>query len=246
MSYKELYERVGKLHGWDFSKIKYTCADNSEFKYFDEINRVIKNTDLVLDIGTGGGEKVLKHLHDFGFLIGIDNCLAMICKANENLTHYPNKRVCFLQMSSAKLKFPEEFFNIILARHACINSKEIYRCLKHGGYLFSEDIDESDCLELKRLFGRGQGFTVKEKLVERIKKDLANYKFSFQVYDIVQDEYYKTEDDLLFLLSNTPIIPNFGNSATDFEKLEKYITANKTEKGIHLKRRLFGIIARKI
>ena len=245
MSYKKLYDRVGKLHGWDFSKIQYTCVDNSEFKYFEEINKVLRKTDLVLDVGTGGGEKALKYLNECGFLIGIDNCEAMVAKANENLKDYPDKRACFLLMSSARLKFPEGFFDVILVRHSCISARENYRCLKNGGYMFSEDIDETDCLELKKLFGRGQGFTTKEKLASRTKKDLEKCNFDFRIYEIIQNEFYKTADDLLFLLYNTPIIPNFGKNEHDFEMLEKYIAKNTTEKGIYLNRRLFGIIARK-
>ena len=176
-------------------------------------------------------------------LIGIDSSVEMINTANNNRRNHTNKRVKFFKMSGSDLEFPNEFFDVILARHSIINAREINKCLKTGGYFFSEDIDEDDCKELKQIFGRGQGFSVKEKLITRYKNNLSKYGFDFDIYPIVQDEYYKTEDDILFLLSNTPIIPNFGKKTDDYIKLKKYINDNTTEKGIHLKRRLFGIKA---
>lgn len=57
--------------------------------------------------------------------------------------------------------------------------------------------------------------------------------------------YYNTEEDLLFLLRNTPIIPNFGEEKNDYKKFNEYIEKYKTNKGILLERKLFGIRARK-
>ena len=76
----------------------------------------------------------------------------------------------------------------------------------------------------------------------KIKSNITNDKFKqIEFYDIIQNEYYKTEEDLLFLLNNTPIIPEFGKIQGDYEKFRKYVKKNSTEKGIVLIRRLFGI-----
>ena len=76
----------------------------------------------------------------------------------------------------------------------------------------------------------------------KIKEEIVNEKFKrIEFYDIIQNEYYKTEEDLLFLLSNTPIIPEFGKIQGDHEKFRKYVEKNITDKGILLNRRLFGI-----
>lgn len=53
---KEFYDKIGKIIGWNFSKIKYNVIDNSKFKYFNEINK-ISCDKLILDIGTGRWRK---------------------------------------------------------------------------------------------------------------------------------------------------------------------------------------------
>jgi len=237
---REFYDKIGKTIGWDFSTMKYDVVDNSEFKYFEEINKNISENTILLDIGTGGGEKLTKCISNKCLLkIGTDFSKEMIKHANNN---NKDNKIRFVEMNSQKIEFPKEFFDIITARHTPFNLVEVYNALKKNGLFFSEQIDENDCKELKELFGRGQGFNVECKLIDKIKSDITKDKFKqIEFYDIIQNEYYKTEEDLLFLLNNTPIIPEFGKIQDDYEKFRKYVEKNNTEKGIVLIRRLFGI-----
>ena len=50
---------------------------------------------------------------------------------------------------------------------------------------------------------------------------------------------------LKFLLNNTPIIPDFGKIEKDYEKFNNYVEKNKTDKGIYLKRILYGLKVKK-
>lgn len=49
----------------------------------------------------------------------------------------------------------------------------------------------------------------------------------------------------MYLLLNTPIIMNFLEKKDDDRKFNEYVNKYKTDKGILLRRRLFGIIATK-
>lgn len=237
---KEFYNKIGKIIGWDFSQIKYDVIDNSKFQYFDEINNNISEDTLLLDIGTGGGEKLSNLISNNCLMkIGTDFSEEMIKIAKNN---NKNKKICFFEMDSDKLNFPNEFFDIITARHTPFNMKEVIRLLKKDGLFFSEQIDEDDCKELKELFGRGQGYNEKCKLIDKIKEDIKkNDLKQIDFYDIIQEEYYKAEEDLLFLLNNTPIIPDFGKIKGDYANFNNYVERNSTDKGIRLNRRLFGI-----
>ena len=239
---KEFYNKIGKLIGWDFSMLKYELIDNSDFKYFDEINKQVTGESILLDIGTGGGEKLTRLISNNCLLkIGTDFSKEMIKTANEN---NKNNRIKFFKMDSEKIKFPDDFFDIICARHTPFKFNEIVRLLNDNGTFFSEQIDEDDCKSLKELFGRGQGYNEKIKLVDKLKETAKQNNFkSTEFFDITQQEYYKTDDDLLFLLKNTPIIPNFGEEKSDYKKFNEYVEKNKTEKGILLERKLFGIKA---
>jgi hypothetical protein len=240
---KAFYNKIGKTIGWDFSMLQCEMIDNSKFQYFDEINKNCQNK-TVLDIGTGGGEKALQNIKNAKFLVGTDFSSEMIKKANQNAES--RNDVKFVMMDSNKIQFPNGFYDVVCARHTPFNAEEVYRTLSNSGMLFSEQVDEDDCLELKEIFGRGQGYKESPKLIDKIKTDLGKCNFSkTDFYDIIQDEYYKTEEDLLFLLNNTPIIPNFGKEANDYEKFNTYVNKYTTDKGIYLKRRLFGVIVKK-
>lgn len=241
---QKFYDKIGKIIGWDFSKMKYNVIDESKFKYFEEINKNITDETILLDLGTGGGEKLINLVSNNCLLkIGTDFSEEMIKSANNN-SKEKKLPIRFIKMDSEILNFPDEFFNIICARHTPFAINEIYRILKKGGLFFSEQIDEDDCIELKKVFNRGQGYNDKIKLVNKIKEDFEKFDFKeVNFFDILQEEYYKTEEDLLFLLNNTPILPNFGNVIGDYEKFNQYTEKYKTEKGILLNRKLFGIKA---
>lgn len=237
---KEFYNKIGKTIGWDFSNMKYDVIDNSKFQYFDEINKNMNEKMILLDIGTGGGEKLSNLItNDCMLKIGTDFSEEMIKSANKN---NKNPKIRFFEMDSDNINFPNNFFDIITARHTPFNINEIWRLLKEKGVFYSEQVDEDDCNELKELFGRGQGYKVEHKLIDKIKEEISECKFKcVEFYDIVQEEYYKTEEDLLFLLNNTPIIEKFGKVNNDYEKFNIYVKENASEKGICLKRKLFGI-----
>ena len=72
--------------------------------------------------------------------------------------------------------------------------------------------------------------------------------------EILQNEYYETEQDLMALLLKAPILDDFSEvNNEDFEHkprieqdiFEAYVKKYKTEKGILLKRVLYGIVAKK-
>ncbi len=246
--YEDLYKRVGKLQGWDFSKIKYEEECHADYNYIEEINKHITSNSLVLDVGTGGGERVLKQFNNAGFVFGIDNCDEMIETARKNLSKCLDKRVQFIKMDSSNIEFPNGIFDIVCSRHCWDNPYRAYELLKKEGMYFSEDIENDDCIELKEVFGRGQCFNEKVRLQDKILEILINSGFEKQniiLYQININEYYKTEDDLMYLLLNTPIIMNFLEKKDDDRKFNEYVNKYKTDKGILLKRRLFGIIATK-
>lgn len=248
-TYEDFYRRVGKLQGWDFSKLRYEVEDNSEFNYFSTINNACNENTVLLDVGTGGGEKILRNLKLGVNLVGIDNCKEMIERANENLKLYPERQARFLLMDVKNLEFKDNTFDIVCSRHCWDNPKQAYRLLKKSGKYIAEEIEVEDCLELKKLFGRGQNFnrtdTNEDSTVRALmaggfqRKDIKTYK-------IRQSEYYKTEDDLLYLLMNTPILMDFLKVKGDETKFRKYVSQNTFDNGILLKRKLIGVVAEKL
>ena len=246
------YEKIGN---WQFNQIKCKTETLTNWNFYQKIKENTSKKSLCLDLGTGGGEKLLRNYPNVGMIIGTDFSKNMIKTAKENAKKYPDKKVKFTQMNNLKMTFPTETFDLISARHTIINAQQIYDCLVHGGVLVIEGIDKKDCWEIKELFGRGQAYNDKISISEKDYYDLKKAGFkNIEKVEILQNEYYETKEDLLALLLKTPILDEFSEVNNEslehkliIEKnlLEEYINKFQTEKGILLKRVLYGIVAKK-
>ena len=245
MKEKDFYGEIGN---WDFSMINYTVEKLTDWDMYKEISSYTDENSLCLDLGTGGGEKAIKYYPKVGMLVATDFSEEMIKTAKSNLKG--KKRIKFAQMDNLKINFPDEIFNLVSARHTVINAKEIYRVLEHDGVVVIEGIDKGDCIELKDVFKRGQEY-YDEKAISQIDyEDLVNAGFKIiKRVEIFENEYYKTKEDLMALLLKTPIINDFSDThyknEIEEELLDKYVKENTTDKGILLKRKLYGIVAQK-
>ena len=246
------YERIGN---WDFSQIKCKTENLTNWDFYEKIRENTNEKSLCLDLGTGGGERVLKSYPDVGMIIATDFSEEMIKTAKENAKKYPNKRVKFTKMNNLEMTFPKETFDLISARHTIINAKQIYESLVPGGTIVIRGVDKKDCWEIKEIFGRGQAYNDEIAISEKDYSDLKEAGFEdIEKVEILQNEYYETEDDLMALLLKTPILDDFSEikneefeHRTIVEKnlFDEYVKRYKTEKGILLKRVLYGIIAKK-
>ena len=118
-----------------------------------------------------------------------------------------------------------------------------------------EGIDKKDCWEIKEIFGRGQAYNDEISISEKDYYDLKKAGFkNIEKVEILQNEYYETKEDLVALLLKTLILDDFSESNNErFEHkptiennlLEECINKFQTEKGILLKRVLYGIVAKK-
>jgi len=243
--YKQFYNKVGKMNGWDFSKVK-CLSDEKQWNLYEEAVKICKKSDLLLDIGTGGGEAILEMAESALLLVGIDQSASMIEAAakNCNLAGKPNVR--FLLMDAEKLNFPTHFFNIVSCRHSPFYAREVAKVLAEDGVFLTQQVGENDKLNLKEAFGRGQANgTPAGTLLQQYISELRDAGFAdIQSFEYQVTEYYQTAEDLIFLLKHTPIIPNFGYTASDFEILQQFIAANQCEKGIKTNAARFGIIAK--
>jgi methyltransferase len=249
------FKRYEEIGNWNFSDIKYTVEQNSDWDFYKEISKYSKSNSLILDLGTGGGEKALAQMPDVGMIIATDFSPKMIETANINKKNYPNKNIKFVVMDNLNMNFPNNLFDIVSARHTIINATQIYNCLSDNGILIIEGVDKYDCWELKKLFNRGQAFKDSVSISQKDYNDIKEAGFSeISLQEIVQYEYYKTENDLLALLIKTPILDDFSElnisnnthrNLIEKELFKKYVAEHTTDKGIELKRILYGIIAKK-
>ena len=239
---KEFYSNI---KNWDFSKINYSIETISNFDFYKTISNYSNSSSLCLDLGTGGGENLLKNYPEVGYIIATDISEEMLKTAKNNLKNYPNKKVKFILSDNLNLNFPNEIFDLISARHTQINYQLSYNILVKGGVLVIEGVDTKDCFELKEIFNRGQEFNSKEILSKFEYENLLKVGFQkVELFNYLFNEYYASKNDLLNLLMKTPIINEFEtNKEIEDDLLEKYINKFTSDKGIKLKREYYGILA---
>jgi len=244
MKEKDFYENLGN---WDFSFINCEEERLTNWEFIDELKKIVNEDSKILDLGTGGGEKLLTY-PVVKEIVGTDFSSKMIETANKNLLMSGRSDVIFKVMDNLNMNVEEDYFDVVTARNTITDMKEIYSCLKKGGYLLLHGVDKLDCWELKSLFGHGQGF-------EDVKPiSLIDYENAFdagfidvELIPLHVREYYKTVYDLLALLYKTPILEDFDakERKIDLYLLDKYVKSHISEKGIVLVRRYYGIVAKK-
>lgn len=244
--YKKFYNRVGKLNGWDFSKVK-CISDGVKWNFHREVSQRCKKSDLLLDIGTGGGEALLSIAENALLLVGIDNSQGMTEAAKANLKKSNQSNVRIMQMDAEKIDFPENFFNVVSCRHSPFNAKEVAKVLIKDGIFLTQQVSEGDKINIKQAFKRGQSMAALDGMLKhQYIFELKEAGFTdVQSFEYDADEYYQSYEDLVFLLKHTQIIPNFGKTHSDFAILDEFIKGNQTSKGIKTNSKRFMIIAKR-
>ena len=248
------YEYYNSLANWTFNDINYVRENHTDWIYEDEVKKHANKNSRILDLGTAAGEKVLKYFPDCAEIIGTDFSEKMIENANKNLTKSGRKNIKFRVMNNLEMDTPDDYFDLVTARHTVTSPKQIYKTLKTGGYLIIRGVDKLDCWALKKMFNRGQAFNDIKPISLVDYEEVLNEGFkNVELIPLHVIEYYKTKEDLYALLLKTPILDDLSETEKgSFERVliendifEKYVIQNTTEKGIKLIRRYYGIIAQK-
>lgn len=248
------HDYYSELANWSFEDIDYTSEVFTDWIYEDEIKKHVNENTRILDLGTAAGEKVLKKFPDCAEILGTDFSNEMIETANKNLLQSGRKNISFRVMDNLKMDTPNDYFDLVTARHTIIDPVQIYKTLREGGQLIIRGVDKLDCWSLKRMFGRGQAYhDIKPiSLIDYEAIMDAGFK-EVELIPLHVIEYYKTKEDLYALLVKTPILDEFSEeSFNEYERkpiekkiFEKYVEQNTTKKGIRLIRRYYGIIGKK-
>lgn len=245
----DFYDKIGN---WDFSQIKYKTEKLTEWDFYERIKRHTYKNSICLDLGTGAGEKLLAKYPKVRLVIGTDYSDSMITGAKLNLEKSGRKDIKFAKMDNFKMTMPDEVLDLISARHTIIDAKQLYKALRKGGVVVIQGVDKPDCLELKEMFKRGQAYKDEKAISQLDYEQLINAGFKIvEKKEILENEYYETKEDLLALLLKTPILDDFSEiekndyvkKSIEMDILDEYVKRNTTEKGILLKRVLYGLVA---
>lgn len=145
-----------------------TVREPVPWDYLELVPLYLNRTDVILDIGTGGGEKLLSIAPHISCAIGIDPDPSMILAAREN--SMAQRNATFAVMSAGALAFADATFDVVVTRHAPVVVKEVVRVLKSGGYFITQQVGARNMDNIRRAFGTGSGTRSAEEGRTRIEE----------------------------------------------------------------------------
>ncbi len=237
-----------KIKNWSFDEFKIEVEDLTKWDLYEILNGLSNKESRILDLGTGGGERVIKEFPECAEILGTDFSQEMINTANSNLYKSGRKNISFRLMDNLKMDVPDEYFDIVVARNTVTDPKQIYECLKPGGYLLIRGVDKYDCWSMKMLFGMGQGYNDEKPISIVDYENVMNVGFkNVELVPIHRREFFKNAFLFKEFLKKVPILKDFGeaNQEISDELLEQYINENTFDGKIRLLREYYGITAQK-
>jgi len=255
MTEKDYYDQI---KNWSFDEFQIKVEEFTNWDMFDVLRSITNEESRILDLGTGGGEKVLGEFPtNVKEILATDLSEAMIETANESLKKSGKNNITFRVMDNKKMDVPNEYFDVVVARNTVTCPDQIYKALKPNGYLIMHGVDMYDCHSLKRLFGHGQAYNDTKPISIIDYEAVLDAGFrDVELIPIYEKEYFKDKETFYKFLLKVPILDNFSEedeeglkgyhiNSIDERKLDEYISKNTYEKGIVLLRRYYGIVARK-
>jgi len=247
------YEEV---KDWNFDKFEIETQSLTKWDLYEELKEKTNQNSKVLDLGTGGGEKVLTSFPQVKEILGTDFSKEMIKTANENLKKSGKKNITFRIMDNLKMDVPDSYYDVVVARNTVTDPKQIYKALRKGGYLLIRGVDKYDCWNLKLMYGKGQAFSDGKPISIIDYENVINAGFKdIELIPIHVREYFKSKELFIEFLKKVPIIDDFSeledsgkmhyNKELDESLIEKYIKENTYNGKIRLLRRYYGIVAKK-
>ncbi len=239
----DFYDKVAKKFGgyaFGSNKAKYSSEypnGNPEEIFKEQLLELAKTNFTALDVGCGDGKFAFEVSKHFFFIHGIDRSKELLSVAESKKKALKITNMDFKFEDAGKTSFPNESFDVVFCRRGPSFYKEYYRLLKKDGYYLEIGIGEKDCVDLKKVFGRGQGYGTWDQ--SRLDKDKNEFtEIGFKIIfakSINYNEYYDSIDEMDRFLQGVPIFEDF-DSDKDRNHLEAYCEKFKTPKGILLPR----------
>ena len=146
----QMIDEVLPRSGWDFAKMSI-LQEPAPWEYSAVVREYLRPNSTVLDIGTGGGERLLGLAPHFKWALGIDVDPEMVTVAGQNGSDVSN--VTF-RLASDQLDLVEESFDIVLDRQAPFDLDAIWQHLVPGGYFITQQVGERNMRVVKRVLGQ--------------------------------------------------------------------------------------------
>ncbi len=136
-------EQAAQMQGWDFSHLDGRMTQGDLPWDYEQLARLLLEPGArVLDLDTGGGERLLALGHDPNLLAATENYPPNADLCRQKL---PYLGVDFVQVpADGPLPWPDNTFDVVLCRHGSYCPEEVFRVLKWGGYFLTQQVGEQN------------------------------------------------------------------------------------------------------
>ncbi|MBR3701795.1 MAG: class I SAM-dependent methyltransferase [Clostridiales bacterium] len=248
MSHDSDFEYYENMAHWSFDEYGIHEECLTDWDLYGLLKGLARPDSRILDLGTAGGEKVLEYYPDCAEILGTDYSPNMVETARANLAKSGRKNISFKVMDNLSMDVPDDYFDVVTARHTITDPVQILRCLKPGGHLLIRGVDKYDCWNLKLIMGGGQGYDdpVPVSIVDYENVLRAGFT-DVELVPIHTREYFKDRETFKSFLEAVPILDGVAIEGAPLDEglLGDYIAKNTVNGLIVLYRRYYGLSARK-
>lgn len=147
-------EETQPFVGWDFSYLsgRY-IAEDPPWSYENMVRELLLASRSVLDLGTGGGEKLLE-LKDVlpPHTVATEGYHPNYLLAQERLGPLGVEMVETNASLHQELPFEDEAFDLVISRHTAFNIAEVERVLTPNGIFLTQQVDGNNLSDLTEAF----------------------------------------------------------------------------------------------
>jgi len=186
MKNKELFdflvsEAEYPFSGWDFSHIQDRIVNAPLiWSYLSKILPLIRSTDSLLDMGTGGGEFLASLVPLPKHTSATEGYKPNVPIARDKLEPLGVK--VFFYTDRNALPFKDEEFGLVINRHEEYSPNEVYRILKPGGIFITQQVGDKNDSKLRSIL------IGKENLVDEVvwNLDYATKELMVSDFEIIE------------------------------------------------------------
>ncbi|MFC1946613.1 class I SAM-dependent methyltransferase [Chloroflexota bacterium] len=147
-------EEQQPFSGWDFSYLDgRMLEDQAPWSYTTRAAELMHQSTSVIDLGTGGGERLLKlKEHWPAKVVATEEYPPNFKLVTERLSLFGIQVVDVSQNMFAVMPFTDGEFDLVLNRHSGFNPREVARVLTSGGTFFTQQMHGMSGRDLKAVF----------------------------------------------------------------------------------------------
>lgn len=135
-------EEQQPFSGWDFSHLDgRMIEDQAPWSYSSQAAELMRRSSSTLDLGTGGGERLLKlREHWPKKVVATEDYPPNFRLATERLSLSGAQVIDVPLTDDGLMPFADGEFDLVLNRHSGFNAKEVARILARGGTFLTQQI----------------------------------------------------------------------------------------------------------